>query len=130
MAWHNYYDDRPFHALPGDGYVVRLYVLGFVRYVEGSRIISFAGELADETEKFGRRWLILPTVTRVLYLPSTLKWDSGEPIDLATEKLIIDRIDRAFKARKGRYRIEVDDSVYETLEDPSHGDPLRVTFFQ
>lgn len=120
MRWQNLVDDKPARTVRGDGFEVRLYNPANLRYSEAGRTLTLLTEVVDESEIHGRKWLVLPNVRVLVYVPSVLKWDDDTPITQVAASVVLDRIGNALKSAGERYRINVRDEVYEQAERDWH----------
>src|SRR5437764_14637392 len=90
--WQDLFDKKPGRVIEDSGFSVCLYSQGNLRYSEGERSITLLTEIVDESDQLGRKWLILPRVRTIVYLPVSLKWDDGAPVDSAATPIVTSRI--------------------------------------
>ena len=70
-------------------------------------------EIVDESDQFGKKWMVFPRVSIVVYLPTSLKWDDGVLIDAAAAPNVVRRISEAIARAGESARTEISDEVYE-----------------
>ncbi len=114
--WQELFDRKPGRVVEGSGFSVRLYSQGNLRYSEGERSITLLTEIVDESDRLGRKWLVFPRVTVVVYLPTSLKWDDSVPVDAAAAPLVISRILEAIARAGESARTEVSDEIYQKAQ--------------
>ena len=114
--WQDLFDKKPGRVVKGSGFSVCLYSQGNLRYSEGERSITILTEIVDESDQVGRKWLIFPGVKSIVYLPVSLKWDDGAPVELAATPIVTSRIMEAFASAGEPARTEVSDEVYQQAE--------------
>ena len=114
--WQDLFDKKPGRVIEGSGFSVCLYSQGNLRYSEGERSITLLTEIVDESDQVGRRWLIFPRVKTIVYLPISLKWDDGTPVDLAATPIVTSRIMEAIASAGEPARTEASDEVYQQAE--------------
>ncbi len=114
--WQDLFDKKPGRVIESGGFSVCLYSQGNLRYSEGERSITLLTEIVDETDQLGRKWLIFPNVRIIVYLPVSLKWDDGAPVDSAATPIVTSRIMEAIASAVEQARMEVSDEVYQQAE--------------
>jgi hypothetical protein len=115
--WQDLFDKPPGRVNQGSGFSVCLYSQGNLRYSEGERSITLLTEIIDESDQLGRKWLIFPRVRIIVYLPESLKWDDGAPVDSAAAPIVTSRIMEAIANAGESARTEVSDEVYRRAEN-------------
>jgi hypothetical protein len=124
MKWQGFLDRFPFKLIRGEGFSVKFFhPSGFVRYIEKDREITLYSTKADETEQRGRRWLFLPTLATILYIPSVPRWDDGTSLDQGQFSVVLDRLCATFDHRGWKYRVVVDDDQYAKMQETVDGMP-------
>jgi hypothetical protein len=105
----------PYKAI---GWHVELYSLaaGALRYCRAERQLTLLCESVDETDKLGRKWLFFPTLRVVVYVPESLTWDDGSPIEALDAPNVMRDLEDALAKAGELYRIEFSDEVYRRAE--------------
>lgn len=114
--WQERYNTEPGTTYTGEGYVVKAFYNGGLQYTEGDRRITFLGEMVDATTEKGRTWLIFPTMAHIVAIPSEVYWDGGPRVDRDQIPLILERIERGFRARKRNFDLVYTDAPYVYLK--------------
>jgi hypothetical protein len=102
--------------IEADGFSVRLFNPEGARYREGGRDITLLTETVDETDQRGRRFFLLPSVAKVVYVPSSLSWDDGTPLSADHYAVVLERVRGALGRAEKHNRIAVDDGMYENVQ--------------
>jgi len=115
MGWRQVVGRFPSQLIKGDGFSVRLYSRNGARYCEQGRELTLATECEDATERYGRSLLVFPTFETQLFVPSSLRWDNGEPISSVESEIVLQRISAVFERYKRPFTVIVGDEIYEKL---------------
>ena len=115
MGWRQVVGQFPSQLIKGDGFAVRLYSRYGARYFEQGRELTLATEYEDATDRYGRSLLVFPTFETQRFIPSSLRWDNGEPISSVESEIVLQRISAVFERYKRPFRVIVGDEIYEKL---------------
>jgi hypothetical protein len=111
-------DHAAFHVMRGEGFVINNYGHpGFVRYIEGHRLLTLSYEYVDETAQRGRRYFVFRNYAIHVEVPTKIKWDDGTDLTKREVTTVISRICQTLEAYKRRACVVVvNDRLYDELE--------------
>ena len=99
----------------GDGFSVRIHYRYGLTYCEGERRLTLMTGDEDRTDRYGRTWLVFPTIETQIFVPNYLLWDDGQVFSDEERTRAIKRICNTFDRRKEPYRVVIGNEIYDQL---------------